>query len=409
MSILISDVKTISCAPQPGCNLLIVRVETNQPGLLGLGCATFTQRYLAVKTVIEEYLRPLMIGRDALSIEDNWNLMHLNAYWRNGPVMNNAVSGIDQALWDILGKAAGMPVWQLLGGKARAGVPIYRHVKGACPEELADKIFQMQETDNLQYFRCQLNNVDTSSYGGCEKNYLMSAADYPSGVYCDVRSYLRTVPRMLEYLRKHLGWEIELLHDVHERLSPNEALQMAKAVEPFRLFYLEDILSPDKTEWLEKIRTQTTTPIAMGELFNNVMEYKPLISNGLIDYIRCHISQIGGLTPARKLANFAEFHGIKTAWHGPGDVSPIGHACNVHLSLATSNTGILEWFGVDRDERICELFDGIPQQRGSYVYANEKPGWGIDFNEEKAKKYPADPALTLWTQTRLPDGTILTP
>ena len=409
MSVLITDIRTITCAPQPGCNLLIIRVDTNQAGLFGLGCATFTQRYLAVKTVVDKYLRPLMIGRNALNIEDNWNLMHVNAYWRSGPVLNNAISGIDQALWDILGKSSSMPVWQLLGGKARAAVPIYRHAKGSTPEELVEKINQIREEENLQYFRCQLNNVGTSSYGGCQKNYLLPANDYPAGVYCDARSYLRTVPRLLEYLRLHLGWEIELLHDVHERLSPNEALQLAKSVEPYRLFYLEDVVGPDKTEWLKSIRQQTSTPIAMGELFSNVMEYKPLISNRLIDFIRCHISHIGGLTPAKKLAGFAEFYGIKTAWHGPGDVSPIGHACNVHLSLATSNTGILEWFGIDRDERICELFEGIPEQQGSYVYANDKPGWGIEFHEEKAKKYPADPSTIVWTQSRLPDGTVLTP
>ena len=409
MSVWITDIRTIACAPQPGCNLLVVRVDTNQPGLFGLGCATFTQRYLAVKTAIEEYFRPLMIGRDALSIEDNWNLMNVNGYWRNGPVLNNAVSGIDQALWDILGKHSGLPVWQLLGGKARMGVPVYRHVKGTSPEAILEKILQMREEDGQQYFRCQLNNVGTSSYGGCQKNYLKKADNYPAGVYCDVRSYLRTVPKLLEYLRKHLGWEIELLHDVHEKLSPSEALQLSKAVEPYRLFYLEDILPPDKTEWLSYIRQQTTTPIAIGELFNNIMEYKPLISNCLIDYIRCHISQIGGLTPARKLAAFAEFYSIKTAWHGPGDVSPIGHACNVHLSLATSNTGILEWYGIDRDQNICELFEGIPQQIGSYVYANEKPGWGVEFNEEKTKRFPAFPSVVEWTQARLPDGTLILP
>lgn len=409
MSVIITDIKTIACAPQQGCNLLIVRVNTNQPGLFGLGCATFTQRYLTVENVIKNYLRPLMLGRDALNIEDNWNLMTINGYWRSGPILNSAISGIDQALWDILGKQSHMPVWQLLGGKARAGVPVYRHVKGTSLEELVNNVQKMQEECGQQYFRCQLNAVSSGSYGGCQKNYIKPASPFPQGVYCDARSYLRFVPKMLEYLRVHLGPEVELLHDVHERLSPSEALQLAKAVEPYRLYYLEDILPPDKTDYLPTIRCQTSTPLAIGELFSNPMEYKPLITQHLIDYIRCHISQIGGLTPAKKLAAVAEFFGVKTAWHGPGDVSPIGHACNVHLSLSTQNTGILEWFGTDQDERMLELFDGIPQQVGSYVYANDRPGWGIEFNEEKAKKYPPDPAVIQWTQTRLPDGSILTP
>ena len=408
-NIMITDIKTITCAPQPGCNLLMVKVETNQPGLFGWGCATFTQRYLTVQAIIRDYIKPLMIGRNALNIEDNWNLVHQNAYWRNGPIMNNALSGVDQALWDILGKASGMPVWQLLGGKTRIGVPVYRHIKGKSPEEIADRILQMREEEGLAYFRCQMNAEGTSSYGGCQNSFLSSAEPYPAGVYCDARSYLRSVSSLLEFIRLHVGWEVELLHDAHERLSPNEALQLAKMVEPYKLFYLEDLLSPDQTEWLSMIRSQCATPLAIGELFNHIMEYKPLITERLIDYIRCHISQIGGLTPARKLAAFAEIFGVKTAWHGPGDVSPFGHACNVHLSLASSATGILEWYGIDRDERICELFSGIPKQVGNYVYANDQPGWGIEFYEEKAKKYPADPSTILWTQTRLPDGSLLTP
>lgn len=408
MGTVITSMKTIACAPQKGCNLVIVRVDTNQPGLYGLGCATYTQRFAAVEAVVRDYIAPLMVGRDALAIEDNWNLMTLNSYWRNGPVLNNAVSGVDQALWDILGKSARMPVWQLLGGKARPAVPVYRHARGKDLAELEDTIRALME-EGCQYVRCQVSGYHAYSYGGCAHPYLRTPEPYADGVYCDARGYLRFVPRMLEYLRDHIGWDIELLHDAHERLSPVEAVQLAKAVEPYKLFYLEDILAPNQTEWLSQVRTQCCTPLAIGELFNNPMEYKALIAGRQIDFIRCHISQIGGLTPARKLAAFAEAFGVKTAWHGPGDVSPVGHACNVHLSLNTPNTGILEWYGIDQDGPLGEVFTGIPQQRGSYVYANDEPGWGMDINEEKAKKYPPDMSPIRWTQVRQPDGSLINP
>lgn len=408
MGTTITGVRAITCAPQKGCNLVVVRVDTNQPGLYGLGCATYTQRYAAVEQVVHDYLNPLMTGRDALAIEDHWQMMMNNAYWRNGPVLNNAVSGVDQALWDILGKSAGMPVWQLLGGKVRPAVPVYRHAIGRDLPELEDCIRGLME-EGCQYFRCQLSGRSAYSYGGCERPYLNRPNIYPDGVYCDARSYLRSVPHMLEYLRSHLGWDVELLHDAHERLNPIEAVQLAKAVEPYRLFYLEDVLPPNQTEWLKQIRAQCGTPIAIGELFNNPMEYKALICERQIDFIRCHISQLGGLTPARKLAAFADAFGVKTAWHGPGDVSPIGHACNVQLSLATPNTGILEWYGTDRDEAVNEVFSAIPRQIGSYVYAGDAPGWGVDINEEIARRFPPDPSAIRWTQVRLPDGSLVTP
>ncbi len=401
MGTRITDIRAISTAPQAGCNLVVVRVDTNQTGLYGLGCATYTQRHLAVVQAVA-YLKELLVGRDATAIEDTWGLSMHNPYWRNGPVLNNAVSGVDMALWDILGKEAGMPVWRLLGGKARKAVPVYRHANGHTIDELEDNVRAYMDK-GYRYIRCQLNG-----YGG-SASYLDVPDGPPDGAHCDARAYMRQTIHMFEELRARLGWDVELLHDTHERLSPIESVGLAKALEPFKLFFLEDVLPPEQVDWFARIRQATTTPIAMGELFNNPMEYKRLISERMIDFIRCHISQIGGLTPARKLAAFCEAFGVKTAWHGPGDVSPIGHACNVHLSLNTPNTGILEWCGTDTHEQINEVFSGVPQQKGSYVYANDLPGFGIDMDEEKAKKYPATMEVPRWTQTRLPDGSVVYP
>ncbi|MFW5986418.1 MAG: enolase C-terminal domain-like protein, partial [Halanaerobiales bacterium] len=219
--------------------------------------------------------------------------------------------------------------------------------------------------------------------------------------------YARSIPSLFDHLRSELGYEVELIHDVHERLLPHKAVYLAKELEPYQLFFLEDLLPPEQIEWFKQIRNQTSTPIAMGELFNNPREWRYLIVNRLIDYIRVHLSQIGGLTPARKLANVCEEFGVRTAWHGPGDVSPVGHAANIHLDLSSYNFGIQEWDAPN--EVLREVFPGCPELKDGYVYPNNNPGLGIDIDEELAAKYPYKHELPEWTNTRIPDGSSVRP
>lgn len=214
---------------------------------------------------------------------------------------------------------------------------------------------------------------------------------------------------LFKYVRENFGYDIKLIHDSHERLSPIEAIAFAKKLEQYHPFFLEDVLSPENGEWLKQLRAQTTTPIAMGELFNNPKEWDYLITNRLIDFVRVHISQIGGITPARKLAIFAEQFGIKTAWHGPSDVSPIGHAANIHLGLSSHNLGVQEWAELMDSPILKEAFPGMLTIENGYLYISDKPGLGIDINEELIKKYPAKDDVVEWTQTRYPDGTMCTP
>lgn len=397
----ITGVRAITCCPD-GSNLVVVRIDTNQPGLFGLGCATFTQRWKAVVTVIEEYMAPLLTGRDADRIEDAWQTAHGSSYWRNGPVLNNAISGCDIALWDIMGKEAGLPVYKLLGGKCREGVAIYRHADGRDPVEVEDCVRRILET-GCRYIRCQVGG-----YGG-SGSFLHSPENRRPGKYFDALAYARSVPPLFEHLRRTIGPEAELMHDVHERLAPIDAVRLAKALEPYRLFFLEDVLPPEQVDWFRHIRAHSSVPLAMGELFNNPMEWIRLIDERLIDFMRVHVSQIGGLTPARKLAAVCEAHGIRTAWHGPGDVSPVGHACNFHLDLACPNFGIQEWGGMDESPQLNEVFSGIPKVRNGYAYVEDRPGFGVDIDEEKAKRYPCFSELPEWTLTRLPDGTPVRP
>lgn len=399
----IRDVRPILTSPGTGSiqkRLIVVKVETSEPGLYGVGCATFTQRHSAVATVVSDFLKPLLIGRDPQRIEDLWQTIHVNAYWRSGPVMNNALSGVDMALWDIQGKLAGMPVYQLLGGKCREAAAVYRHADGREPAQVEDAVRRFTE-QGVRYVRAQMGG-----YGGkCED--LPRPDGAVSGAYYDPDRYVADTVRLFDHLRATMGDGVQLLHDVHERLVPTEAVRLAKRLEPHHLFFLEDLLPPEHSEWFARVRQQCSTPLAMGELFVNFREYQPLIENRLIDFIRCHVSAIGGLTPARKLATVCEAFGIRTAWHGPGDVSPIGHAANLHLDLSSPNFGIQEWAGFSEIEQ--EIFPGCPELRGGYAYVSDRPGLGVDIDEELAAKFACPEGVLEWTQARAVDGTAMCP
>jgi mannonate dehydratase len=412
---LITNVTTIATAPQ-GINLLVVKVETNQPGLVGFGCATFAYRHLAVQCVVEQYLKPLLVGRDAEAIEEIWQLMHQNAYWRNGPIENNAMSGVDMALWDIKGKLAGMPVYQLLGGKVRQGVPVYRHAEGRDIEALCADVARLREL-GIQHIRCQSGGYGGSGFGAAPAAAAEGSAE---GIYLEPRRYMRDTVALFDALRGKLGFEVELCHDVHERLRPADAVRLAQQLEPYQLFFLEDAIPLEEGDWLRRLRAQTSTPLAQGELFNHPFEWRTIIAERLIDFIRVHPSQLAGITPTRKLQIFAEQYGVRTAWHGPGDQSPLGHAANIHMDLAARNFGIQEWSGTEPPNfviqelsgsagALLDVFPGLPECRNGFVYANDQPGLGVDVDEAQAAKYPATAGVTTWTQTRLLDGSLALP
>jgi mannonate dehydratase len=409
----ITDIKAILTAPA-NIRLVVVKVETNEPGLYGVGCATFTQRARTVETAVDKFLKPFLVGKDPLNIEDIWQSCFVSSYWRNGPVLNNAISGVDMACWDILGKRAGMPVYQLLGGKARRAVDTYRHAGGRNFQEVEQSVRAYMEK-GYRHVRAQVAIPGQATYGsgGAVGAPVKDDTPVPENNRARVwepRAYCRTVPKLFEHLRKQIGDEVELLHDSHERLPPILAIQLCKDLQPYHLFFLEDPLSPEDVGYFRNLRQQTSTPIAMGELFNNPNEFVSLISERLIDFIRIHISQIGGLTPARKVAALCEFFAVRTAWHGPGDVSPVGHMCNVHLDLAIPNFGIQEAREFNQAEQ--DVFPGAPVLKDGYYWANDKPGWGMDIDEKLAAKFPVkdDPPFDMsWGNLRRRDGAITKP
>ena len=414
--IKITDVKTILTAPN-GIRLVIVKVETSEPGLYGLGCATFTQRAYVVQTAVEKYLKPFLIGRDADEIEDIWQSSYVSSYWRNGPTLFNAMSGVDIALWDIKGKRAGMPVYQLLGGKVRFGADLYFHASGRNFQEVEDNARKAMES-GYRHVRVQVATGNFATYGA--RGPTGSPAPNQAGevvgptnpkAVWESGPYVRMLPKLFEHLRLKLGDEVELLHDVHERVTLNQAIQLCKSLEPYRLYFLEDPFPPEENEHFKLLRQQTSTPLAMGELFNTQHEYVPLIKDRLIDFIRIHISQIGGLSPARKVQALSEFFGVRTAWHGPGDASPVAHAAQLALELASYNFGIHEGYVFPQNTQ--EVFPGCPEVKNGYMYAREAPGLGIEIDEKLAAKFPfpeGPPNFDYsWGTTRRRDGTVIRP
>jgi len=398
----IKNVKAIATAPE-GINLIVVKVETTEPGLYGVGCATFTQRAVAVVTAINSYLGEFCIGRDVDNIEDMWNSFYVSSYWRNGPVLNNVISGLDEALWDIKGKRANMPVYQLLGGKSRFAVDCYAHANGTSPEAVADDVKKHME-QGFRHVR-----VQQGGYGlaGMAQNpdFQKAGFGYEGDQFMNDQAYLKSVPKMFEAARKVCGDDVELLHDIHERVQPMDAINMIKKLEDYRPFFVEDPFSPENQEWFKQLRMSTSVPIAMGELFNNINEFKLPMVNQWFDYIRVHVSQIGGITPAMKIARLGEWFGIKTAFHGPGDVSPVGHAAHAHVDLAIWNFGIQE--AVNFSDKLKTIFTGCPTMKNGYMSVNEVPGIGVDVNEKEAAKYPIG-TKSRW-QVRKNDGTIIRP
>jgi mannonate dehydratase len=400
----IRDISVISCAPA-GVRLSVVKVTTDQPGLYGYGCATFTQRADLIEPAVTRYLKPLLVGKPADRIEDTWQMAYNSSYWRNGPVENNAISGVDQALWDIKGRMANMPVYQLLGGKAREAADLYGHAEGA---EIAETIESARRfiAQGFRHVRIQVGVPGMAGYGS--PNGGGRVASLHEAPVFEREGARRRAMALFEAARKELGDEVKLLHDAHERYTPTEAVKLCKDVEQFNLFFLEDPLSPEDIGWFRNIRRQCATPLAMGELFNSPHEWTPLIQERLIDYMRMHISQMGGLTPARKVAAMGEIFNVRTAWHGPGDVSPIGHMCMVHMDLNATNFGIQEY--TPFNEATVEIFKGCPEMRGGYLYANDRPGWGIEVDEAAAARRPFNRSNILnggWGEIRLPDGQII--
>jgi mannonate dehydratase len=403
--VTITKVRATTCATQGNVRFVVIRVDTSEPGLYGLGCGTYNQRPLTVVTAVNEYLDPFARGRNVDDIEDIWQNGYTSSYWRNGPVMNNALAGLDLALWDIKGKRAGLPVYQLIGGRARFAVDTYAHCSARDFKELEDQV-KARMAEGVRHVRIQPGGYG-ATHLSTDPDFRAAGFGLPRDQHMDALPYLKVVPKMFAHIRKTCGDTIELLHDIHERVEPIDAINLCRELEQFRPFFIEDPFSPEQNGWFPQLRARTSVPIAMGELFNSPHEWVPLIKDRLIDFLRVHMTQVGGFTPTRKLAALAEWFGVRTAWHAPSDLCPVGHAANIHLDLNVHNFGIQET--VRFNEATYEVFPGTHTLKNGYAILNEAPGWGVDFDEEKAKKFPLPAHPGYWEPVRRRDGTAVRP
>ncbi|EDY44092.1 D-galactonate dehydratase [Streptomyces sp. SPB074] len=403
----ITAVRTFLTAPQ-GCPYVIVRVETNQPGLYGLGCASDPQRTLAIRSVVDDYYAPMLLGRDPADIEDLHRLLFNSGYWRGGSIGQNALAGVDVALWDIKGKVAGLPLHQLLGGRAREAAEAYTHVDGDNAGEIAEKVLAAHER-GYRHVRVQVSVPGTDTYGTAPRDAAEARRRELRAGSWDSLAYLRHVPPVLREIRERVGTGVELLHDAHERLTPSQARELVHEVEDARLFFLEDALAPEDAAHFDQLRAAGSVPLAVGELYHDVMMYLPLLQRQVIDFARIRVPTLGGLTPTRKLVAAVELFGARTAPHGPGDVSPVGMAANLGLDLSSPAFGVQE--AATFREPTREVFPGTPVPERGRFHGSDRPGLGVDFDEVAARKYPVPEPLRhdRWALLRNGDGSVQRP
>lgn len=400
----IKDIKVFVCSP--GRNFVTVKIVTDS-GFYGLGDATVNGREMAVVAYLTEYVVPCLIGCDAHSIEDIWQYLYRGAYWRRGPITMAAIAAIDMALWDIKGKAAGMPLYQLLGGKSRRGVTLYAHANG---ENVGDTLDKAEELVKQGFKAIRLQSAVPGlpvTYGvlGDKKDYydLQGNRPLPPEETWSTRKYFSMIEGLFETARDRLGDEVQLLHDVHSRLTPIESARLGKLLEKYDLLFLEDASMAENQESYEIIRGHTTTPLAIGETYNTVWDCKHLIEKQLIDYIRIAATHAGGITAFRRIADFAGIYNVKTAPHGAPDLSPVCLAAHMHLNIWTPNFGIQEFVGFG-NEKIQQVFHSDMHLEDGMVYLSDTPGLGVNFDEEAAMEYPYKRSYL--PVSRLEDGTL---
>jgi mannonate dehydratase len=387
----------------PGRNFVTLKVHTAE-GITGVGDATLNGREMAVVAYLNEHVIPCLLGRDAHQIEDIGQFLDRGAYWRRGPVTMSAIAAVDMALWDIKAKAAGLPLYQLLGGACRSGVRVYGHANG---QTLEETINEARRYRDMGYTAIRLQSGVPglkSTYGvSRDKMYYEPAdANIPTENTWSTPKYLASVPALFEAARAALGWDIDLLHDSHHRLSPIEAARLGKDLEPYRLFWLEDTVAADNQASFRLIRQHTTTPLAVGEVFNSIWDCKQLIEEQLIDYIRATVVHAGGITHLKRVANLADLYHVKTGCHGATDLSPVCMAAALHFDLSVPNFGLQEYM-----RHTAETDTVFPHAYGfsaGSLHPGNEPGLGVDINEDLAAKYPYQRAYL--PVNRLEDGTM---
>ncbi len=407
-ALTIKDVKVITTNGGGRYRWVFLKIITNEPDLYGIGSAANHFQTTAVIAALENHLKPWLVGKNPDRIEDLWQSAQMRTYWRNGPVNNNVLAAMDMALWDIKGKRAGMPVYDLLGGKARDAVAVYDHQGGKTKEECLDKL-EKSLAEGFRHVRIQYGEGGYGGGGFIPRGQGNRPENGYGGPAFDEELYVDTIPPVFEYLRAKAGFTAKLIHDVHSHMSGTNAVELSRRLQPYQMFFLEDVLPPEQISYYRNIRQICTTPQAIGEVFSHPYEVIPLIQDRLIDFIRCRVAATGGITPIRKLVTLCEIFGVKTAFQEGGENDPVNQMASYHVDLASTA------FGIQEENHfpplVHEMFPGIGEIRKGYLYGSDKPGLGIDINEELASKHPLKPIPNggAYPTDRAIDGTVVKP
>jgi mannonate dehydratase len=397
----IADARVIVC--RPGRNFVTLKIVT-EDGISGLGDATLNGRELAVASYLTEHVIPLLIGRDARRIEDTWQYLYKGAYWRRGPVTMTAIAAVDTALWDILGKSVDRPVYQMLGGASRESVLVYGHANGATIDDTIDAVGRYQAM-GYRAIRAQCGVPGVAGAYGVSRDkhsYEPAEKGLPPETCWSTEKYLSFVPTLFERLRREFGEDLHLLHDVHHRLTPIEASRLGRSLEPYHLFWMEDPVPAELQEGFRLIRQHTTTPIAVGEVFDSIYDCQLLIREQLIDYIRTSVVHAGGISHLRKIAGLAELHHVRTGSHGATDLSPVCMAAALHFDLSVHNFGIQEY--MPHTDDTSRVFPHAYSFADGAMHPGDRPGLGVEIDESLAATFPYERAYL--PVARKTDGTM---
>jgi mannonate dehydratase len=403
----IKDAKVIATTAGGRYRWVFLKIETSEPGLYGIGSANNNYETKAVISALQDHLRPWLIGKDPNRIEDLWQSAQMKTYWRNGPVNNNVLAAMDMALWDIKAKRAGMPLYELFGGKAHDAVALYDHQGGRTKEACLESL-QKSLANGYRHVRIQYGE----GYGG--GGFIPAGeGSRPEGGFqglaFDEEQYVDVIPPIFEYLREKAGFAPKLIHDVHSKMSGSNAVELARRLQPMQMYFVEDILPPEQISWYRNIRQVCSTPQAIGEVFSHPLEVIPLVQDRLIDFIRCRVAAIGGITPLRKLVAMCEIYGVKTAFQEGGENDPVNQLAGYHIDISSSAFGIQEENHFP--QVVNDLFPGMAQIRKGYLYDSGKPGLGLEINEQIAAKYPLGeiPGGGAYKTDRTIDGRVIIP
>jgi mannonate dehydratase len=388
---------------RPGRNFVTLKLVTDE-GVTGVGDATLNGRELAVASYLRDHVVPLLVGRDPARIEDTWQFLYKGAYWRRGPVTMTAIAAVDTALWDIKGKVAGLPVYQLLGGRSRDGVTVYGHANGETVDDvLAEVARYLERGYRAVRVQCGIPGLPVT-YGVSDDKlfYEPAGAALPPQASWSTEAYLSFIPTVFARVRDEFGPDPRLLHDAHHRLTPIEAARLGKSLEPYALTWLEDPVPAELPDGFRLIRQHTTTPLAVGEVFNTIWDCEQLIREQLIDYLRTTVVHAGGISHLRRIFDLAALHHVRSGSHGATDLSPVCLAAALHLDLAIPNFGLQEY--MRHTEETDRVFPHAYHFADGYLHPGDEPGLGVDIDEELAARYPYQPAYL--PVNRLADGTM---